>query len=147
MPGLYMMPTSPIRSGNEGIGGTPPAAGPTPPNVLSPMAVRASGPSQGFDPGYLQNLATAIGGLFSNQKQGGNVMNVNPMGNLSDISPNSNVGGNSPTLGLPQTWLQQALSGGGFAYPGTPTQGTQNPVMQPDLGLGKIFNPRQVVRG
>jgi len=118
--------------------------------VLGPEAIRASGPSQGFDPSYLQNLATAIGGIFSNQKQGGNVMNVNPLGNLSEISPNSSMEGNAPSPGLPQTWLQQALNGGGFAYSPAattpqPTQGTTVTRPQNPYGLGgRIFNPRLV---
>lgn len=99
------------------------AAAQTPPNVLGAGAVRASGPSQGYDASYLQNLATAIGGLFSNSKQGGNVMNINPLGDLSEISPNSGIGGNAPTQGLPLTWLQRALNGGGFSF----TQPAQKP--------------------
>lgn len=87
-----------------------------PPNVLGAEAVRATGPSQGYDSSYLQNLATAIGGLFSNSKQGGNVMNINPLGDLSEISPNSGMEGNAPTQGLPLTWLQKALNGGGFSF-------------------------------
>jgi hypothetical protein len=89
-------------------------------NSIGPQAVRATGPSQGYDASYLQNLATAIGGLFSNP-QGGNVMNVNPLGNLAEISPTSGQLGNAPQPGLPQTWLQQALAGLGFGYtPSTP---------------------------
>ena len=99
-------------------------ANPTPPlapapgtgNTLGPQAIRASGPSQGFDSSYLQNLATAIGGLFSNNKQGGNVMKVNPLGNLSEISGPSGQEGNAPQAGLPMTWLQQALNGLGFNF-------------------------------
>jgi len=92
----------------------------------------------------LQNLATAIGGLFSNSQQGGNVMNVNPLGNLSEISPPSGMEGNAPSPGLPLTWLQQALNGGGFGYQApapatasstpTPTGGT--PAVQSKLGSG-----------
>jgi hypothetical protein len=100
----------------------------TPPNVLGPEAVRATGPSQGYDPAYLQNMATSIGGLFSNAKQGGNVMNVNPLGNLGEISPNSGIGGTAPTQGLPLTWLQRALNGSAFGYsPTTPTTSTVKP--------------------
>lgn len=144
-------PTPPIRPGNEGGGLTAPAPSAPPPNVLGPEAIRASGPSQGFDPSYLQNLATAIGGIFSNQKQGGNVMNVNPLGNLGEISPNSSMEGNAPNPGLPQTWLQQALNGGGFAYSPAvapkpkpkPAQGT-NVVNNPYGPGGRPFNPRLV---
>jgi hypothetical protein len=103
----------------------PPAAGP---NVLGAQAVRATGPSQGFDPAYLQNLATAIGGLFSGGKNG--VMNVDPLGNLSEISGSSGQEGNAPQAGLPMTWLQQALNGLGFNFapqattPTAPTVGS-----------------------
>jgi hypothetical protein len=97
----------------------------TPANVLNPQAVRASGPSQGYDPQYLQNLATAIGGLFSpNQQSGSNTTNINPLGTLGEISPSSGIGGNAPTQGLPLTWLQQALAGQGFSSPAASTPAT-----------------------
>jgi hypothetical protein len=106
----------PPTIGPQTQSGAPQPAGST----LGPQAIRATGPSQGYDPSYLQNLATAIGGLFSNP-QGGNVMNVNPLGNLSEISPPSGQIGNAPQPGLPQSWLQQALAGLGFGYtPSTP---------------------------
>ena len=110
-----------------------------PGNVLQPESVRATGPTQGFDPSYLQNLATAIGGLFSNKQQGGNTMNVNPLGNLSEISPPSGIGGNAPTLGEPMTWLQNAINGGGFAYntpaaSPTPVNGSPQVVAQQPNG-------------
>jgi hypothetical protein len=92
------------------------AANPTPPlgSVLPSQAVRASGDSKGFDPAYLQNLASAIGGLFSGGS--GGVMNLNPLGNLSEISGPSGQEGNAPQAGLPMTWLQQALNGLGFNF-------------------------------
>jgi hypothetical protein len=101
------------------------AANPAPlGSVLPSQAVRASGDSKGFDPAYLQNLATAIGGLFSGGKNG--VMNLNPLGNLSEISGPSGQEGNAPQAGLPMTWLQQALNGLGFNFapPAPPTVGT-----------------------
>jgi hypothetical protein len=111
----------PIKNPNGPFtgGAAPPTPAPTsapPGNVLGPQAVRASGDSKGFDPSYLQNLATAIGGLFSNSKQGGNVMNINPLGNLSEISGSSGMEGNAPQQGLPLTWLQRALNGLGFSW-------------------------------
>jgi len=83
-------------------------------NTLNAQAVRATGPSQGYDPAYLQNLATSIGGLFGNR---GGTENINPLGDLSEISPKSGMEGNAPSNGLPLTLLQQALNGGGFASP------------------------------
>ena len=123
MPGaLYMQPggngaASGVLPARMGSGTTtaPTTAAQTPANVLNPQAVRASGPSQGYDPQYLQNLATAIGGLFSpNQQSGSNTTNINPLGTLGEISPPSGIGGNAPTAGLPLTWLQQAIAGQGF---------------------------------
>jgi hypothetical protein len=111
-------------------------------NVLGPTAIRANTPNgagQGFDPAYLQNLATAIGGLFSNSKQGGNVMNLNPLGNLSEISPNSGIGGNAPTLGEPMTLLQNALNGLAFMFqqPQPPTAPNPRPDFNGDGGDGR----------
>jgi hypothetical protein len=107
----------PVQIGGQTTGqpGTPPPA----PGQLGPQAVRASGPSQGYDPSYMQNLATAIGGLFSNPG-GGNTMKINPLGTLGEISGPSGQEGNAPQQGLPQNWLQQALNGLGFSF-GTPT--------------------------
>lgn len=83
------------------------------PNVLGPQSIRPTGPSGGFDPQYLQNLATAIGGLFS--RPGGS-LNFNPLGNLSDIkSPGLGVG-NAPLPGLPSTMLQDAINGLAFMF-------------------------------
>jgi hypothetical protein len=134
-----MIPGSPLVFGGGGhpagkmrtqqpITSVPQAASPANPtlplgSVLGPQAIRASGPSQGFDPSYLQNLATAIGGLFSGGKNG--VMNLNPLGNLSEISGTSGEEGNAPQQGIPMTWLQQALNGMGFSFtPQAPTVGT-----------------------
>jgi hypothetical protein len=125
---LYMGPSG----GNSPFwGGQPPQnpngpftpAGPVPPpNVLAPDAVRATGPSQGFDAAYLQNLASSIGNLFARPQ--GN-LSFNPLGNLSDISSPSSMGGTTPSPGLPLTMLQNALNGLGFSYtpsaPPTPT--------------------------
>jgi hypothetical protein len=122
----------PPQNGSNPANPTPPATSapnaPQAANVLAPQAVRATGPSQGYDSSYLQNLATAIGGLFSNP-QGGNVMNVNPLGNLAEISPPSGQLGNAPQPGLPQTWIQQALAGLGFGY--TPPPPNQSIVNRP----------------
>lgn len=122
------LPPSPFK---PILGGTPvPAknlpssAVPAPGTSLSAQAVRASGPTQGFDASYLQNLATAIGGLFNGGKQTGNTTSFNPLGNLGEISPNANMEGNAPQQGLPQTWLQQALNGLGFSW----TAPTANPI-------------------
>jgi hypothetical protein len=130
-------PRSPIGTGgpvvagqfsNNAIPGGNPAtpANPTPPlgSVLPSQAVRASGDSKGFDPAYLQNLASAIGGLFSGGQNG--VMNLNPLGNLNEISGPSGQEGNAQQQGLPITWLQQALNGMGFSFapPTPPTVGT-----------------------
>jgi hypothetical protein len=128
MPGKFNPPT-PITS-------TPPAQPPVQPwgaNTAAPTAVRATGPTQGFDPSYLQNLATAIGGLFSNP-QGGNTMNINPLGNLSEISPPSGQEGNAPQPGLPQTWLQQALAGLGFSFGPPPPAATSVTPTAPTVG-------------
>lgn len=124
-------PTNPLRPGQENPQPTSPAAT-TPPNVLGEQAVRPSGPTQGFDPAYLQNLTTAIGGLFSRPQ--GN-LSFNPLGNLSDISGPS---------GLPNTWLQDALNGLGFAFqppapPTTPNVGNRG---NNDNGFGPR-GPRQ----
>ena len=102
---------------------TPATPVPTPPNVLPPGAVRPTGSAKGYDPSYLQNLATAIGGLFS--RPGGN-LNFNPLGNLSEISPPSGMGGTAPLPGLPSTWLQDALNGLGFSF-GIPAYSTTGP--------------------
>lgn len=109
-------PTPPIRPGQETPQPTSPIATP-PGNVLGAQTVRPSGASQGFDPAYLQNLATAIGGQFSRPQ--GN-LSFNPLGNLQDISGPS---------GLPNTWLQDALNGLGFAFqPPTSTTSTTSNV-------------------
>src|SRR5947209_2067046 len=72
-------------------------------------AVRPSGPSQGFDSSYLQNLATNVGGTFMRPSGG---LNFNPLGNLSDIKSPAMGGGNAPLPGLPQTLLgyQQSIT-------------------------------------
>jgi hypothetical protein len=119
------------------IGGRPPALpptqppGPTPPisgwgqpssvdtsknNVVGAQGVRAEGPSQGFDPQYLQNLATSDAGNFA-RPAGASAVSFNPLGNLADITkllmsfgnPSPMLGfGNAPLPGLPQNMLQMA---------------------------------------
>jgi hypothetical protein len=113
----------------------PPATSPGgAPNVLSAQAVRPSGPSKGFDPQYLQNLATAIGGLFSRPK--GN-LKFNPLGDLSEISPDTGFG-NAPLPGLPSTMLQDALEGLAFMFgqPASPTTGGNMPLGSGFRGRG-----------
>jgi hypothetical protein len=93
-----------------------PSAAPAPtgqPNVLGAQSIRATGDPKGYDPSYLQNLATSIGALFARPQ--GN-MNFNPLGNLSEVSPPSGQMGNAPGFGEPLTWLQQALNGLGFSW-------------------------------
>lgn len=97
-----------------------PSAPAPPGNVLGAQSIRPTGDAKGYDPSYLQNLATAIGGLFSRPQ--GN-LNFNPLGNLSEISPSSGMEGNAPLPGLPSTWLQDALNGLGFSF-GAPTPAT-----------------------
>jgi hypothetical protein len=106
-------PKPPIRPATENIAPVASTAA-LPGNVLPAQAVRAVGPTKGYDPAYLQNLATAIGGLFSNRS--GKPMNINPLGNLSEISPSSGMEGNAPLPSLPSTWLQDALNGLGFSF-------------------------------
>jgi hypothetical protein len=110
----------PIVTGPYGTGGVPPAPTAPPGSVLPAQSVTASGPSKGYDPAFLQNLATSIGGLFARPQ--GN-LSFNPLGNLSEISPTSGIGGSAPTFGEPLTWLQQALNGLGFSWqpPAPPT--------------------------
>jgi hypothetical protein len=106
-PGSVRPITQPIDTGSA------PAPASGPPNVAGPGAIRPTGPSGGYDPAYLQNLATSIGSLFA--RPGGN-LSFNPLGNLSEISPSSGIGGTAPTAGEPLTWLQQALNGLAFMF-------------------------------
>lgn len=92
---------------------TPAPATPTPANTLPAQTVRPTGPSQGFDPGYLQNLATAIGGLFSRPQ--GN-LSFNPLGNLSDVASPGLGFGNAALPGLPLTLLQDAINNLAFIF-------------------------------
>lgn len=84
--------------------------------TIEAQGVRATGPSQGYDPSYLQNLATSAGGNFA-RPAGQSAVSVDPLGNLSDITkllmsfgnPSPMQGfGNAPTPGLPQNLLQLA---------------------------------------
>lgn len=108
----------------------PPSPAPTrsPGSVLPAQSLRASGPSQGFDPQYLQNLTTAIGGLFSRPQ--GN-LSFNPLGNLSDISSPGLGFGNAPLPGLPSTMLQDAINGLAFMFnqPQASGGGGGNPIL------------------
>jgi hypothetical protein len=121
-------------SGVSGVSSAAPG-----PNVLGARSVTASGPSQGYDPSYLQNLATSIGALFTGGNQQGNNTSFNPLGNLSEISPTSSMGGNAPQQGLPQSWLQQALNGLGFSF-GTPQAASSIAPVAPTVG-GTTSNP------
>jgi hypothetical protein len=155
---LYMGPSSNFGYGGAGQSGAPPMAPlgkqplqgvgqsktvpspnappatSAPPNTLASQAIRASGPSQGYDPQYLQNMAGSIGSLFASP--GGGQMNVNPLGNLSDISPSSGMEGNAPGQGLPPTWLQQALGGGGFSFAQPAPVAQKAPVIKPTVPVG-----------
>jgi hypothetical protein len=104
---------------------------PNPFATAGAQAVRPAGDTKGFDPNYLQNLATYVGGLFSRPQ--GN-LNFNPLGNLGEISPSSGIGGNAPLPGLPNTWLQDALNGLGFSFgaPGLSPMATPTPVVPPE---------------
>lgn len=83
----------------------------TDPNYMPSEAVRNTNQGSQFDPQYMQNMATYIGGLFS-RPQG--QLGFNPLGDLSEISPPSGFG-NAPLPGLPPTLLNSALSGFPFA--------------------------------
>lgn len=111
-------PPQPLSQSPQPINTQPFPLGPretTEPNVLGAQAVRpgASQQSRGFDSSYLQNLATAIGNLFSRPQ--GNLQ-FNPLGDLSDITSQQTGGGNAPVPGLPGTMLQDAITGQGFGY-------------------------------
>lgn len=146
--GLYINPPRPgPPSGGTGTINAPPVGNhvfqqPTPPPVVqggtgqggptpgSPMGWPTMGTSQnqvinsnqssGFDPSYMQNLATSQGGLFQ-RPQGG--LSFNPLGNLTDMAGTQMTGGgNAQIPGLPQTYLQAALAANPtFAYQQQPT--------------------------
>lgn len=122
-------PKPPTTIGSVG-GGQPSGS------VLGAQAIRPTGPTAGYDPQYLQNLATAIGGLFS--RPGGN-LSFNPLGNLSDVSsPNLGFGG-APLPGLPSTLLQDAINGLSFMFnpPKPPVSPNRpNPSSNPLPGFG-----------
>jgi hypothetical protein len=95
----------PVSAPNPQVGPTP--GGPTPMQGGDPSGgVRATGPTAGFDPSYLQNLATSDAGIFSRPAGG---LSFNPLGNLASISGTSG-GGNAPVAGIPQGMLTQALA-------------------------------------
>src|SRR5712664_393836 len=133
-------PTNPLRPAQGDV--APPAL---PPNVVGPQATRASGPSAGYDPSYLQNLSTFIGSLFAKPAGAGNVTSFNPLGNLNEVSPPSGQTGNAAGFGAPLTWLQQALNGGGFSF-GAPasTATPARPIREP-VGRGGGRNPRSPI--
>jgi hypothetical protein len=113
-------PASPVQPGPVGIGGPvkPPIVQmpnpqatplPTPQTTMggNPSGqIRATGPSGGFDPSYLQNLATSDAGTFA---RGANGLSFNPLGDLSSIS-NTSGGGSAPLPGIPNGMLTQALA-------------------------------------
>jgi len=131
------IPRPPIRPGKETP--QPGSTAALPPNVLGAQTIRASGPSGGYDPAYLQNLATSIGGLFARPK--GN-MSFNPLGNLREISPSSGEMGSAPQLGEPTTWLQQALNGSSFLFKPPVPPARPTPVGGPRGGGGGYGGPR-----
>jgi hypothetical protein len=94
--------------------------------------VRATGPTAGFDPSYLQNLATSDAASFTRPSGG---LNFNPLGNLTGL-PGQGVsgGGNAPVPGMPQGMLTQALAANPTFQPGTAstasTNATQNALAQ-----------------
>ena len=142
-------PSQPIQSGPGGMAaGAPPPAPPpaqkTPPNVLKAQDVRAPGPSQGYDPQYLQNLATTIGGMFQRPGVSGNLQ-LNPLGNLSTLTSNPQGFGNAPLPGLPNTLLGGALANtNNFRYyaPATPAVASTVPkVNTPTPVVNKLENP------
>lgn len=141
--------SNPIQGGTPGWGGMPTPTTPRPPirpgekppvaapqaappgSVLGAQAIRATGPTQGFDASYLQNLATSIGGLFSRPQ--GN-LSFNPLGDLSDIKSMPTGFGNAPEAGLPSTMMQDALTGGGFSFKPPAPIPTKKPPRDPGEG-------------
>ena len=102
-PGAAPMPVGPRRVTLPG--GSPPGVPGS--SGIGSGAIRPTGPTSGFDPSYLQNLAVNEGGLFPN-RQG---LQFNPLGNLTDIGGTMPTGGgNAPVAGLPPTMLQQSLA-------------------------------------
>lgn len=99
--------TAPIM---PGIGDSQPVS----PQQYDPnaaQAIRPIGDTKGYDPNYLQNLATYMGGIFKRPQQNG-PMQFNPLGDLKDIPGAQPLGGGTaPLFGLPQTLLQFAQSG------------------------------------
>jgi hypothetical protein len=106
--------------------------------------VRATGPTAGFDPSYLQNLATSDAGAFSRPSGG---LAFNPLGNLTGL-PGQGVsgGGNAPVPGMPQGMLTQALAANPTFQPGaaggaagTATQNTIAQMLQNVFGSQGLF--------
>lgn len=79
-------------------------------NTFGGQSIRPTGPNQGFDSAYLQNLATYALGQFA--PQGSGTQNINP------LNPGQNFGtptggGSAPVMGMPTTQLAQAQGAGG----------------------------------
>jgi hypothetical protein len=136
-PGRGPGSVGPITNPVVATGASPNVPAPAPPegSVLGAQTIRATGDAKGYDPSYLQNLATSIGGLFARPQ--GN-MNFNPLGNLSEISPPGGQTGNAPSPGAPETWLQQALNGLSFLF--KPQASPVNPVGSVNGGDGVNTN-------
>ena len=127
-------PPKPIAPNHPGGTGTIGWSGPSAPaGYAGAGAIRPTGPSSGFDPSYLQNLATNEGQLFARPSTG---LSFNPLGNLGDVAGTPNLGGgNAPGQGLAPTYLQNALAANPFFTPQAAPAGTATPIAPPK-GVG-----------
>lgn len=91
--------------------------------TLNATANRATGPTGGFDPAYLQNLVTYGAGQFQ-QPSGG--FRFNPT-DLSTFPGAPTGGGNAPVLGMPNALLAQAQGGQPFSWNAPPAPVPANP--------------------
>jgi hypothetical protein len=115
--GSPYLPTSPIKPAPERPNA--PASTSAPTSTLAAVGNRATGPSSGYDPAYLQNLVTYGAGQFQ-QPSGG--FNFNPT-NINTFPGAPTGGGNAPVLGMPNTLLSQAQGGQAFSWmPPEPVQ-------------------------
>src|SRR5512146_1101943 len=82
---------------------SPGSGGPCTSSGQSTIRATGTGP---FDANYRQNLAIYAGGLLANRGNLGiNPTSQNPFANMGTPAG----GGSAPLMGLPQTWLQQAM--------------------------------------
>lgn len=106
-PGFGQQPSTgqqPSIGDNSGIGSAPNNA-----QAIRPIGGQNAYNVGSFDPSYMQNLATYIGGLFQRPQNG--ALQFNPLGDLSDLYGTQMQGvGTAPTPGLPNTMLQNALN-------------------------------------